>query len=46
MKDPNNYGIHRTWPIPLVEADTNESSTRMAKDAVVAAEMYDLIANK
>ena len=46
MKDPNNFMVHRTRPIPLVEADMNENSKRMAKDAMVAAEMYDLMANE
>ena len=32
MKDPNNFAVHRTRPIPLVEADMNENSKRMAKD--------------
>ena len=43
MKDQNNFAVHRTRPIPLVEADMNENSKRMARDAMVAAEMYDLI---
>ena len=46
MKDPNNFKVHCTRPIPLVEADMNENSKRMAKDAMVAAEIYDLIANE
>ena len=46
MKDQNNFAVHRTRPIPLVEADMNENSKRMARDAMVAAEMYDLIANE
>ena len=46
MKDPNNFGVHRTRPMPLVEADMNENSKRMAKDAMVAAEMYDLMVNE
>ena len=46
VKDPEKYAIHRTRPIPLVEADMNDNSKRMAKDAIVAAEMYDLMANE
>lgn len=46
MKDPQNYDVHRTRPIPLVKADMNENSNSMTKVAMVAAEMYDLMANE
>ena len=46
MKDPSNCWIHRTRVVPLVEADMNKNSKRMAKDAMVAAEIYTLMANE
>ena len=46
MKDPSNYWVHRTRPVPLVEADMNENYKQMAKDAMVAADIYDLMANE
>ena len=46
MKDPNNFGVHCTRHIPLVEADMSENSKRTAKDSMGTAEMYDLMANE
>ena len=46
MKDPSNFWVHRTRLILLVEVNMNENSKRISKDAMVAAKMYDLMANE
>lgn len=46
MKDYTDYRVNRTRPIPLNEADQNENSKRVARDAMVSAEMYYLLANE
>ena len=46
MKNENDFRVHRTRPIPLTEADGNENSKRMARDAMTAAEIYNILANE
>ena len=46
IKDINNYIVNRLRPIPLKETDQNEKSKRIAKDAMLSAEMINLIANE
>ena len=46
MKEPSNFQVHRTRPIPLIDANINEHLKQMAKDIIVATEMYDLMANE
>ena len=45
MKNPTDHRVNRTRPIPLNEADQNENSKLMAKDAMVSAKIYSLLAN-
>ena len=46
MKDPKDHRVHRSSSIPLKEVDNNENAKRMVKDAMVAAEVHKLLANK
>ena len=46
MKNENNYQVHRTRPILLTEADQNENSKQMARDAMPTAEIYNILANE
>ena len=41
-----DFRVHRTRHIPLKEADDNETKYCMAKDAMIAAEIYNLVANE
>ena len=43
MKNEGDYRVNRTRYIPLKEADTNENSTILAKDASVIADNYKLL---
>ena len=46
MKKEGDYRVHRTRPIPLKEADANENAKRMAKDASIIADKYNLLADE
>ena len=46
MKNSTDVRVHRTRPIPLKETDNNDNSKRMAKDAIIAAEIYNILANE
>ena len=44
MKKEVDYRVNRTRSIPLKEADTNENSKRMTKDAAAIVDKYNLLA--
>ena len=44
MKNSENCQVNQTQPIPLMEVDANENANRVAKDASIVAEKYNLVA--
>jgi len=44
MKNTIDYKVHRTRKIPLTQADKNENSKRMDRDAMASAETYNILA--
>ena len=46
MKKEDDCRVHQTQPIPLKEADVNKNTKRMAKDASIIADKYNLLAAK
>ena len=46
MKNPNDHRVHRTRPIPLLEADGNDSFKLLASQATHLAEEHNLHAPK
>lgn len=46
MKNPSDNKVYWTRPKPLKEADQNENAKCMAKDTMLAAEIYNLLANE
>jgi len=44
MTNGDDYRVSQTCPIPLNEADTNESAKKTAKDISAVAEKYSLLA--
>ena len=46
MKEQFDIRVQRSRLIPLKEADQHENAKQMAKDMMVVAEIYNLLANE
>ena len=46
LKKENDHRVHQTWPIPLLEADYNDNTKRLAKDVSFFAITNKLLANE